>query len=600
MPSPFTHSRSGMSLMNVIVLLMLIGVLVMAGSALVGPLVKRGKINDTKTIINSNVDALVSWSVANGRIPDASTFDTAAQNPNDAWGTHLYYIYDASLASTTTNNLCRQTATYLATTSTLNAAFIVLSSGGDHKLDSNWSATPAFSDTASYYSASAALPIKTVTTNTADILRVVTLDELKNRAGCYGATGGRVRIVNNELPNACSGQPYNANLYADGGVPGYSWSTISPLWSVDSSGKLTRAVAPTANETVSITLSDSSGSNTQRSYMLKVIPCGIGSGIPQQFIHGSDLVFGGGNINGVNATIVLTGDLMKNNLNGGADIAVTNAYIDGDVTLGGSQTLGSPTVPGTIYINGNLDLSGSAAIYGKNIYVTGHITLSGSSSLGLVDNSAKIYALGNLMLNNGTVRGDIYSNANLTLTNATLNKNAYVGGNLTLGWTPTLNSTTVVYYKGSLSAPASFTASILAKCVQNPALPIITIPVSMPETTIPALRDTAWYAAHGYTTNGVLANNAKIFATGDYASSVGSATNVIIASKGNISLSNNNATISGVLYAPNGSITFSGDSFEGYAIARDGFYVTRGGSTVTLKPLSTYIPNTADYPFAYP
>lgn len=585
MPSPFTPSRSGMSLLNVIMLLMLIGVLVMAGTTLMGPLVKRGKVNDTKAIITNNVDAIISWTVANGRLPrkTATTDEVAAllANPNDAWGKTLAYIYDSNLSDSSTGGLCGRTSVSYNT-----IAFIVLSGGDDFSTES----TPAASQ------ALTAVP----DLRTSDLYRIVTLDELKNRAGCYGATGGRLKIVNNELPNACSGQAYSANLYADGGVPGYAWSTLSPFWSVDSAGKLTRTVAPTAPETVSITLTDASGSSTQRSYRLAVTSCGAGSGIPQEFIHGSTLSFNGQNISGEHATVVLTDDLMKDHLNGGADIAVTNVYINGNVTLGGSQTLGSPTVPGTIYINGNLELSGSAAIYGKNIYVTGNITLNGSSSLGLIDNSAQIYALGNLMLNNGTVRGTIYSNGNLGLTNATLQKSAYVGGNLILGWTPTLSPTTTIYYKGSLSAPAYFAASILAKCVQNPALPIIAIPVSMPKTTIPPPRVDAWYATHGYTTNGVLANNAKIFATGDYVSSVGNATTIVIASKGDITLSNNNGSISGVLYAPNGSITFSGDSFEGYAVARDGFYVTRGGSTATLKPLSTYIPNPADYPFVYP
>jgi len=52
------RSNSGMSLLNVIILLMLVGVLTTAGVKMMGPLIQRGKINDTKTTINSAVDAI--------------------------------------------------------------------------------------------------------------------------------------------------------------------------------------------------------------------------------------------------------------------------------------------------------------------------------------------------------------------------------------------------------------------------------------------------------------------------------------------------------------------------------------------------------------
>ena len=214
MPSPFTHSRSGMSLMNVIVLLMLIGVLVMAGSALVGPLVKRGKINDTKTIINSNVDAIISWAVANGRLPTAAEAQAAnlLPNPYDAWGRPLVYAYDANLAATSSGGLCgRTTVTYG------NAAFIIVSGGDDFSTES----TPATSQPLS-----AAPDLRT-----SDLYRVVPLDELKSRAGCSGTTGGRLRIINNELPKACPGSPYTATIFAEGGVPfssnQYQWSVAN-------------------------------------------------------------------------------------------------------------------------------------------------------------------------------------------------------------------------------------------------------------------------------------------------------------------------------------------------------------------------------------
>jgi len=91
-----------MSLLNVIILLMLVGVLTTAGVKMMGPLIQRGKINDTKTTINSTVDAIISWSTANGRLPTAAEVGAVLPNPNDAWGKQLIYLYDNSLTTTAT------------------------------------------------------------------------------------------------------------------------------------------------------------------------------------------------------------------------------------------------------------------------------------------------------------------------------------------------------------------------------------------------------------------------------------------------------------------------------------------------------------------
>lgn len=327
---------------------------------------------------------------------------------------------------------------------------------------------------------------------------------------------------------------------------------------------------------------------------------GGGGGILQEFIHGSAVSFNGTQIIGNDATIVVTGDLTQQDINGGAAIGVTNAYIDGNVSLGGSQSLGSQTEPGIIYINGNLELSGSADIYGKSIYVTGNITMNGSPYLGLNDNSSNIFALGNVNVTNGVIHGNLYAGGNLYLKSATLFQDAFVNGNLELDWTPSFMPGVTVSYKGSLETPDNFDQDILADCIHDPSLPPVVIPVAMPSTTIPALKDPAWYSSNGYVSGGALANNKKIFATGNYSTGQESASNIVLVSEGDITIGGGNSAISGVVFAPNGSVTIGGDSFTGWVIARDGVFVTRGGSTVTLIPVSTLIPSMADYPFVYP
>ena len=92
----FVHNRRGIALLNVVFIFIFIGVLVGAGTKMYGSVVARGKTNDTKTTITSNVDAIQSWAVTNCRIPDAgggaTDFTKIASNPKDAWGNNLAYL----------------------------------------------------------------------------------------------------------------------------------------------------------------------------------------------------------------------------------------------------------------------------------------------------------------------------------------------------------------------------------------------------------------------------------------------------------------------------------------------------------------------------
>jgi PKD repeat protein len=275
------------------------------------------------------------------------------------------------------------------------------------------------------------------------------------------------------------------------------------------------------------------------------------------FVYGSQLSFSGANVAGPDATVVLTKSLTTSDLNGGTSIAVNTIYIDGDVILdGGSAGLGSASNPGNIYVTGDMNLlSGSRDIY-----------------------------------------GDVYVRGNFRLKDARIHGNVYVDGDLTLDWTPWLADGAHIYYTGTLHAPAYFSQAILDKCVHQDTVPGFT----MPDAAIPSVKSADWYTARGYVPSGPLTNNLKIFAnsyaSGSWTSSVNDV--VIIASTGDISITGlGGSGIRGVLFAPNGKVTFNGGFFEGVVIARDGFDVTSGGTTVTFKNLETYFSSADDYPF---
>ncbi|MDD5583405.1 MAG: hypothetical protein PHS99_09420 [Candidatus Marinimicrobia bacterium] len=274
-------------------------------------------------------------------------------------------------------------------------------------------------------------------------------------------------------------------------------------------------------------------------------------------VHTTHITFQGNTLTGPNCTAIIEGGFSSDDINGGATLAVSNLYFDGDVNLdGGSASLGSQSAPGAIYVNGNLTLwSGGRSVYG-DIYVNGNFALK----------DAKIY-------------GDVY-----------------VNGNVNLGWTPTLATDSYINYTGSLTYPDYYDQSILNKCIHVASVPGFEIPT----VPMPQLREPQWYVDNGYLSSGTLGNNLKIYAPSYSSTSwISSANNVVIvASQGDITITGlGGSSLSGFLFAPYGKVTFSGGSFEGTVIARDGFFVTSGGTTANMVNLDTFFSSPSQYPF---
>ncbi|WP_342770539.1 MULTISPECIES: PKD domain-containing protein [unclassified Methanoculleus] len=313
------------------------------------------------------------------------------------------------------------------------------------------------------------------------------------------------------------------------------------------------------NYTVSLTASNAYGNDTwTREDYIRVTKSFIDFIIDENvFVYGSALQFGGNNVNGPGATVIVTGGLTTSDLNGGASIAVTDIYIDGDVTLDdGSAGLGSAEKPGSIYVNGDLELWRGA----REIY------------------------------------GDVYVAGNFSLKDAKIHGNVYVDGDLTLEWTPWIADDAYIYYTGTNTTPSNYNADILAKCIHQATVPGFT----MPDQGIPSVKSDEWYATRGYVSGGDLTSNMKVFA--DSYTSEGwkhTATNVIIIARtGDITITGlGGSGVTGIFFAPNGKVTFNGAFLEGVVVARDGFDVTSGGTTVTFKNVEVYVSDPADYPF---
>lgn len=279
------------------------------------------------------------------------------------------------------------------------------------------------------------------------------------------------------------------------------------------------------------------------------------------FIYGSKYSFSGNSTNGANGKMIILGNINSAELNGGAMSNVSNLEVKGSIFLdGGSAGLGSEISPGTIIIQGSFTTwSGTRQIYG-DVFVNGDFRIK----------DAKIYG------------------------------NVYVDGNVEIGWTPSLSENSFVYYTGTLTFPKDMSTSITDKFKKVESIPKKTVS----DIIKPNLKPEEWFSKNSYTSSLKDEANNKIFVKdfnfqwNGWQPSAVVFKNLVVVSEGDISLTNVwNQTVTGVLYAPNGKVTFNGTKFEGVIISRDGVFVTSGGTFVNLRKISEFFPTKESAPF---
>lgn len=285
-------------------------------------------------------------------------------------------------------------------------------------------------------------------------------------------------------------------------------------------------------------------------------PGGQGLDLDTVFVSASELIFRGNTLSGAGGTVVLRGGLSSASINQGSALAISTMYIDGDVNFTtGNASLGSPTEPGAIYINGDLTLRAGP----RHIY------------------------------------GDVFVNGDLIIANATIHGNLYVAGNVTFEWgSPTLMPGSTIYHTGTVSSPGWYPQSVIDRAVQVESVPSFEIPSDF----TPQLHPDAWYADRGYQSGGQLVSDMRVFAD-NYSSTSWRppAQNVVIVSKGDIRITGlGGSGVTGVLIAPFGEVVFHGAYFTGMVLAGNGFHVTSGGTTVTFENISSFFSSVDDIP----
>ena len=227
-------TEKGFTIVELAIVFVLVGILIALGIRMIGPLSKQAKVRETQGIIDANLESLAGYAAANRRLPTTGAqFTEAVQKPSDSWGNPFYYIVDASLTGTA-DAICGRRPTTLTVrncrddtcsdfTNIPNVAFIVLSSGAN--FNNQTAATQSVTATTTITVYEAGLVADNYAGDVGgvrpepydDIVKWVTVDELRTKIGCVGQ---QLRILNNELPaGSVTGSDYGATVYGGGGVP---------------------------------------------------------------------------------------------------------------------------------------------------------------------------------------------------------------------------------------------------------------------------------------------------------------------------------------------------------------------------------------------
>lgn len=258
-PQSAIHNSQGFTLIEMAMVMIVIGLLVGLGATVIGPLMKQYKYTQSRGIIDAAKESAISYAAGNNYIPDntggASDFTQVVTESKDAFSRSLYYIADNSLFVTGGNEVCERGTTGLIVqtcpdaacgtpTNVVNdVAFVVVSGGANFNTQTDNAAgavnvyeqdTPGVDD---YDDGSGKVP-----DNYDDIVKWVTLNELKTKAGCLGAP---LKILNNELPSGSITTAYSATIYADGGVRFTTGNDYK--WCIDSATAFPTGIANPAS-----------------------------------------------------------------------------------------------------------------------------------------------------------------------------------------------------------------------------------------------------------------------------------------------------------------------------------------------------------------
>ena len=225
-------ARQGFTFVEIAIVLVIAGILFAVGAKLIGPLTKHAKRAESRKITEAAEESLITHGAINNELPAMGDFSAAVRNPNDAWQKSIYYVVDSDLTDSATGGICGRRSTNITLKicpdsgcsspdeTIRDLAFIILS-GGDNYNNQTAGTQSASSDTTiNTYEVDVSVDDYAADMDRAeaydDIVRWVTINELRTRTECVGA---QLSLVTRELPYAYADSAYSATVFGDGGLP---------------------------------------------------------------------------------------------------------------------------------------------------------------------------------------------------------------------------------------------------------------------------------------------------------------------------------------------------------------------------------------------
>ena len=232
---PLKRQPEGFTFVELAIVMIIVGVVIALGAVLIGPLMRWVKARETTETVNAAVEEVATFAAFKKRLPTTAEFPNAVRTPSDAWTRQLFYFQDSGLTSIVaplTDALCGKTATALTVcldaacipaTNIKNTAYVV-GSGADNNNSQTGTFTGAPCPSGQTCVRAYPLDTPNIDDNASDftrpefyddIVKWVTLEELKTKIGC----SGNLRIITDKLPFGYRGNPYTALVMAEGGAP---------------------------------------------------------------------------------------------------------------------------------------------------------------------------------------------------------------------------------------------------------------------------------------------------------------------------------------------------------------------------------------------
>lgn len=140
------YKQKGLTLVEVAIVLVILGLLIGLGASLIGPLTKRAKIQEAREIVRQAKEAFIGYAITRGYLPEESTYNTttpiqAFQDVGtrgyDPWGKPLRYIVADEIKGGS-KNICSISSTTLSITDKgthpSNIAFVIISGGANYNI----------------------------------------------------------------------------------------------------------------------------------------------------------------------------------------------------------------------------------------------------------------------------------------------------------------------------------------------------------------------------------------------------------------------------------------------------------------------------------